>query len=303
MSARCGTTSVGDAMNWFLGRSAVVTVVIATLCILGGCSAPAGQARERGFTTPDIVASPVAPTSSSPPVTSSTPDTSSIREAPVVGVDGLPCFDAPWQDLAQADCDGESYLLAGASTDLDWQWCSVAQGYPVKALAVSSLDGVLCFLHLEPPPPVADAAAYGELSGRCLAGGQLLLRTVSCNQQLSVLVTGVASSNDGCPTPTLPGVMGWSVPDQSGQVVCLQRYVAEDSPSSVVPVAGPRWPSSLVIPDEVMRTSSPFRAGLDYAPQSWSSPGAGYSVMCADGTLSSSGGRRGACSWHGGVGG
>jgi hypothetical protein len=289
-------------MNWFLSRSAVVSVVIATLCILGGCSAPADQAQDRGSATPGLFAGPVSPTSSSPPVASSTPDTSSISEAPVVGVDGLPCFDAPWIDLVQTDCDGDAYLLAGASTDLDAQWCSVAQGYPVKALAVSSLDGVLCFLHLEPPTPVVDAAAYGELSGKCLAGGQLLPRTVSCNQELSVLVTGVASANDACPTPTLPGVMAWSVPDPAGQVVCLQRYVAEDSPSFVVPMAGPRWPSSLVIPDQVMRTSSPFRAGLDYAPPSWSSPGAGYSVMCADGTLSNSGGRRGACSWHGGVG-
>lgn len=31
------------------------------------------------------------------------------------------------------------------------------------------------------------------------------------------------------------------------------------------------------------------------------SPGSGYSTMCNDGTLSQAGGKRGACSWHGGV--
>lgn len=31
------------------------------------------------------------------------------------------------------------------------------------------------------------------------------------------------------------------------------------------------------------------------------SSGSGYSTMCKDGTMSQSGGKRGACSWHGGV--
>lgn len=34
---------------------------------------------------------------------------------------------------------------------------------------------------------------------------------------------------------------------------------------------------------------------------SYGSPGSGYPVQCNDGSFSSSGGKRGACSWHGGV--
>lgn len=39
-----------------------------------------------------------------------------------------------------------------------------------------------------------------------------------------------------------------------------------------------------------------------YTPPTVDYPGTGYPVMCADGTLSYSGGIQGACSWHGGVG-
>jgi hypothetical protein len=68
----------------------------------------------------------------------------------------------------------------------------------VEAIAVSSLDGVLCFLHLVPPPPVEDAGVYSALIGKCVASGALQPVRVSCYQQYSVLVTAVAASNDDC---------------------------------------------------------------------------------------------------------
>lgn len=46
-------------------------------------------------------------------------------------------------------------------------------------------------------------------------------------------------------------------------------------------------------------TGSSPGAGSGYS--SGGSSGSGYSTMCNDGTLSQSGGKRGACSWHGGV--
>jgi hypothetical protein len=158
------------------------------------------------------------------------------------------------------------------------------------------------FLHLVPPPPVEDAGVYSALIGKCFGGGALQPVQVSCNQQYSVMVTAVAASNDDCPTAKLRGVMAWSVPDRREQVVCLQRYVAEDPPSSALFRAGGRWPSSLVIPVRLIRPSSPLRLGLSDAPPTWSSPGSGYSVVCSDGSVSHSGGRQGACSYHGGIG-
>ncbi|MEI7889677.1 MAG: hypothetical protein WCI34_05145 [Actinomycetes bacterium] len=40
-----------------------------------------------------------------------------------------------------------------------------------------------------------------------------------------------------------------------------------------------------------------------YGSQGMIPGGSGYMVICRDGTVSSSGGKQGACSWHGGVGG
>jgi hypothetical protein len=137
-------------------------------------------------------------------------------------VAGLLCFDDPWRELVQAECNRNSYVLVGATTKYDWRWCAVAKGFPVKALAVASVDGVLCFLHLDPPRPVEDLDAYSSLIGRCVAGGNLSPAEVLCTQQYSVLVASIETSNDNCPVPRLRGVLAWSVPDQFGQVVCLQ---------------------------------------------------------------------------------
>jgi hypothetical protein len=46
-------------------------------------------------------------------------------------------------------------------------------------------------------------------------------------------------------------------------------------------------------------SGSNYSSGDGYAGSS--SSGGGYSTMCNDGTFSQSGGKRGACSWHGGV--
>ena len=280
-------------------QRARTTVAAVALCLLTGCAAPneSRHSTQPPSTGPIENSSTIATTTESSP-----PEETPVLTSSPVEVDGLPCFDAPWMELVQTDCDGDAYLLTGASTGFDAPWCGAPRGYPMRAVAVSSSSGVLCFLHLDPPRPVADAAAFGAVTGRCLAGGRLLPITVSCNQQFSVLVSAVSSSEAQCPAPRLRGVLAWSVPDQNGQVVCLQRYVAKDPISPVVPVSGPPWPASLVIPAEVMRETNPVHAGLDYAPPSWTSPGAPYSVMCADGTVSSAGGRQGACSWHGGVG-
>lgn len=46
----------------------------------------------------------------------------------------------------------------------------------------------------------------------------------------------------------------------------------------------------------------PVRFVAPALPADQLQPGTGYTVTCADGTTSSSGGRQGACSYHGGIG-
>lgn len=230
-------------------QAATVAAAVGGLAVLGGCGATSVDGSSSPTSTmqapgPDEVTTDEAPV---PAASTPTPDTSE-RSPAVSQVAGLPCFDAPWHELVPAECSGSSYVLVSATRELDWRWCSVAEGFPVTALAMASADGVLCFLHLDPPPRVKDADAYASLIGRCVAGGEIRPARVPCTRLYSVLVTAIASSNDHCPVPKLQGVLAWSVPDQFGRVLCLQRYVAKDPPSTVQPVIMGRWPSSLALP-------------------------------------------------------
>lgn len=296
--ARCYIDLAMRAMSIHLAATAAI------LGMLTACSTPPSDAESdsRGSAPLSVISTPPpydpGPTHTTDATIAPGPTSMESRET---SLEGLLCFDAPLDKLEPATCSGDSYILAGATTEFDWSWCSVAQGYPVKALSLASLDGVLCFLHLQPPTPVANADDFADLAGRCVAGGELRPRPVSCNEEYSVLITEVARSDAECPAPNFKGVLAWSVKTPSDLVVCVQRFVTKDPPSLARPTIVAPWSASFTPPPELMRPTIPFQVALERAPSSWSTPGTSYSVRCADGSVSHSGGKQGACSWHGGT--
>lgn len=246
--------------------------------------------------TPEALPPPVAdptPTSASPSSTPPARKEDALADAT--------CYEQPWAELTPSPCGSDSYLLAGASFGAaDWNWCALTSGLPMEAVAVASGNGVLCFLHPRRLPQLDTADKFTALVNRCLSAVETEPQVVSCWRPYSVMVTAVSHDAASCPPPRMTGVLSWAVPADDGAWVCVQRYAEKDPPQPVTPLLGPAWPADLHMPPIVRGTASPWRTGLEIAPPTWGAYG--YRVTCSDGSTSSSGGRQGACSHHGGIG-
>lgn len=246
--------------------------------------------------TPEAVTPPLAdltPTSASSPSTPPASEDDALADAT--------CYEQPWAELTPSPCRSDSYLLAGASfSAADWNWCALTSGLPMEAVAVASGNGVLCFLHPRRLPQLDTADQFTALVNRCLSAVETEPQVVSCWRPYSVMVTAVSQDAASCPPPKMTGVLSWAVPADDGAWVCVQRYAEKDPPQPVTPLLGPAWPADLHMPPIVRGTASPWRTGLEIAPPTWGANG--YRVTCSDGSSSYSGGRQGACSYHGGIG-